>query len=596
MKSVVFPFLVSSVLLSSGCQILPREPLPDAPATASPTADFDWAVVNNFRPYEQGAREEYEQRRLFSYGAFSMGSPRLNGTLPPGDEVVLAVDSGGIAVSDILQPKDGFTFRDYLRYPLAMFDLDAESTYTIRTPGVIGPYGHHFDEIKDRYTFDTGFEEPNPQLHRIQTNATYYTPAKRVQIEVFSNVAGECDWVATEPSTGIEQFRRSSCRQEVFSVRDLGLVVEVTPLSDLKTRTIDLVVKEKTVVAVGDSFIAGEGVPRFQDPQCSGSIFSWPYLVTAMLATTDPKTIYTIINRGCTGARIEHLIDEPYAGKGQNSNRFGKGPELKQSQIKQAKADLCNTTIASIADCTRTPDYVFLSIGGNNAGFSKVIKNAVLKKVTKGQLAIGIKDRNTDIQQRYKELADEFDSIFPKARIYATNYINPLRRYNGELCDDNGERGIAGKAVRTLASVFGVQLSTDEMGLLESEFIEPLLGEKGMAGMLTTFQRESAGRWVFVKTYHSLVAPGAKVDQTFSTRGICEGGFQVPYSNTPGNPARYAKNSWFNALEDVDDENNFSGLVHPNIFGQLYYARRMLETICEVEGVCVRNLKQQSDG
>ena len=556
MKFTATAFPAVFLVVLAACQS-PKQiqalPSPRAqPAIAKGT--FEWRLVNNFRPFERDAN----RIRLFA-NAESRGTP----------------------------PREAY--ENYLRIALATLYLDEESQYSITsTKDARG----HFDVIQNRYSFFEGNSD--------------YTPAKFALAEVMGNVEGECTWVVTDFGARLTNQETSTCSQNYFSVGEQGIKVEVTPANGV-TEVIDISYDEKVIVALGDSYVSGEGTPPFLDRQCSLSLYSWPYLVTALLANENPKTVYTIINRACTGARIEHLTHKPYEGLGPSTRSkygtvfnsagvgsFGSeldvGPKEKMPQIEQAKADLCNVAIESIDTCAKRPDLIFLGIGGNDAEFGKNVRDVIGKKAVKGKLASKFDEYKTVIENGYADLENKLDKHFPETKIYTTNYVNPLRKYNGEICSDDDARTYAGLAIRRFAWLFGVGLSDDEMSILESEFIDPLLGEQGIGGILKDLEERDKDRWVFVKTYHSLLN-GQLVDPEYATRGLCDGVLQVPYDNDTGVTERGAKNSWFNSYEEAAEVTNASGIVHPNIFGQMYYARKVLEALCDNDEICVTGIK-----
>lgn len=538
-----------------GCSNTPIQPLPQPlEPNALQQNKFDWHIVSNFRPFSSPGvnieQERAEGRQLFWS---SIHGPQAR----------------------------------HLQFALMMFDLDEQSRYEVTTDNI----WRHFIEDENRYWIGT--EKYNKKVGDAYVMAPVerydpfvaYTPARRAIVAVTSNITGECRWKVVEPETGIEQTRIKPCARVELSIGNQGgLNIEVTPILENIPHQLTIEYTENTILALGDSYISGEGTEPFIDTQCSVSSYSWPYLVSAIMAYNDPKNVYTIINRACSGARTEHVISETFGGPLWENNEVSLRAK-KQPQIRQAKADLCNVPIDSADDCNISPDYIFLSIGGNDAGFGDTVKESILKNIDETSQRFTLESQNTrsdNLRKAYSQLALKFGESFPKSKIYATNYLNPLRKYNGDLCSDREVRGFVANPFRRLLKLAGIQLSREEMQVLESNYIDPLLGERGLAKILKELETRLSDHWRFVKTYHSLSIKNSVVDSKYATRGLCEGTIRSQERKWRELPRR-AENSWFNSLEDVDRTENPSGIVHPNIFGQAYYARRVLETMCEID-------------
>ncbi|WP_225438321.1 SGNH/GDSL hydrolase family protein [Candidatus Frankia nodulisporulans] len=99
----------------------------------------------------------------------------------------------------------------------------------------------------------------------------------------------------------------------------------------------------RTLAALGDSYSSGEGTPPFDtvDPRCRHSAQAWPRLLT----TLDPSISIDVF-AACAGATTEALTS-PFRG------------ELPQ--------------ITQLREASPAPDVVTITIGGNDAGFSRVI-------------------------------------------------------------------------------------------------------------------------------------------------------------------------------------------------------------------------------
>lgn len=165
------------------------------------------------------------------------------------------------------------------------------------------------------------------------------------------------------------------------------------------------------IVALGDSFSAGEGNPHHQwrfwrllsprypaawlDARCHRSLMSGPALTAATLARTNPHVSVTLLHYGCSGASIADGLVTPWAqletadDVRAQYDRFGIEDEafearrvvttrpanqevtpwqdVPPAQIEQARADL------TIGGRLVQPDLILISIGGNDIGFAGIV-------------------------------------------------------------------------------------------------------------------------------------------------------------------------------------------------------------------------------
>jgi hypothetical protein len=156
----------------------------------------------------------------------------------------------------------------------------------------------------------------------------------------------------------------------------------------------DVAFEDKLIVAMGDSFIAGEGNPdvpsvleqpeplkKFQksswpntipkgtfkhaewwDEPCHRSLLSWPVMAGLYEAAQNEQKAITLVHVGCSGATIPDLTKRP------QKDLPGGGKET-ENQIQQVRKLLNNE---------RAIDQIYLSISGNDAEFANVIATMVL--------------------------------------------------------------------------------------------------------------------------------------------------------------------------------------------------------------------------
>jgi len=162
-------------------------------------------------------------------------------------------------------------------------------------------------------------------------------------------------------------------------------------------------VRDLRIVALGDSFSAGEGLPHTQwryyapvrkhpadwlDARCHRSLMSGPALTAAYLARRNPHLSVTLLHYGCSGASIADGVAAPWPMletdedirrqyeqfkiEGDTFNRLEisrmiGARDVPISQIERAKADL------KVGDKLSKPDVVLVSVGGNDIGFASIV-------------------------------------------------------------------------------------------------------------------------------------------------------------------------------------------------------------------------------
>lgn len=212
---------------------------------------------------------------------------------------------------------------------------------------------------------------------------------------------GECAWVVD----GQVAVRAAPCAAPVELVipsrleggRRIGRAnVVVTGVVGAEMARQSVEIEDLLVVALGDSFISGEGNPdqraifrsiaagpefaqpdwparldqrlvtraEWWDEPCHRSLLSWPVLASLSDAARHPRRATTLVHLGCSGA-------EAGAGLYGPQTKLPGGGDETQGQFKQL-GDL----LAEAGH--RRVDRVVMSIGGNDAGFVPVIAYAVI--------------------------------------------------------------------------------------------------------------------------------------------------------------------------------------------------------------------------
>lgn len=156
---------------------------------------------------------------------------------------------------------------------------------------------------------------------------------------------------------------------------EMRLLVRI-PWGTITTRTeVDVTVEDLLIVAIGDSYASGEGNPEVPrngsrsaswaqggSPYADGanaaahrSTVAWPARVALAMELSDPQTSVTFVSMAATGARIDAGLLNPQAA------------ELPVSQVDALRA--------VVGD--RPVDLLLIQVGGNDIGFSRVVRGLV---------------------------------------------------------------------------------------------------------------------------------------------------------------------------------------------------------------------------
>lgn len=234
--------------------------------------------------------------------------------------------------------------------------------------------------------------------------------------------SGRADWIADRARVVKLDFGSGRCRWTIGDVTetdactlqrtfhlDESRFVAVTRLDDGASGSATIHVRDIKILALGDSFSAGEGNPHIQwrygkhpavwlDARCHRSLMSGPSLAAAYLARTNPHVSVTLLHYGCSGASIADGLVTPwaqletaadiraqYAAFGIEGDEFNRlrvvtvRPQIHDvplTQIAQAQLDL--TVDGSLIQ----PDFVIVSIGGNDIGFASIVEALAFEKLT----------------------------------------------------------------------------------------------------------------------------------------------------------------------------------------------------------------------
>lgn len=140
---------------------------------------------------------------------------------------------------------------------------------------------------------------------------------------------------------------------------------------EVRSITSDVIVQDFLIVSLGDSYGSGEGVPnevnhigveaRWGDRRCHRSQFAGSSVAASIIEQADPHTSVTFIHLACSGAEAITGLLEPYDG-------LAGTPEQENMEPIRPQIEIAEELIGD-----RELDAMYISVGGNDANFSKVV-------------------------------------------------------------------------------------------------------------------------------------------------------------------------------------------------------------------------------
>ncbi len=260
----------------------------------------------------------------------------------------------------------------------------------------------------------------------------------------------------------------------------------------------DIQVKDLLIVGLGDSFASGEGNPdvpvkfdaarrarnvypkrggtdarsnaQWIDELCHRSLYSHQLRTALQIAIENPKASVTFMGYACSGAAVDEGILGPQTYMDYVSN--SEGPRSvsggnKDTQLRWLLRELCKETpdkVDGIWTCPgqayrRNVDFLLLSIGGNDIGFSNLVGWATLRDSTSSTLAkffgatVSAKQFAENMVEvlpsTYARLAKAIETAIPlrngelnfdASRVVLTAYPDILEDETGKICAA-GEEG-----------------------------------------------------------------------------------------------------------------------------------------------------------
>jgi lysophospholipase L1-like esterase len=281
-------------------------------------------------------------------------------------------------------------------------------------------------------------------------------------------------------------------------------------------------VKDVLIAGIGDSFASGEGNPnipvqfsntrRFRnfyplrerndgfggaewtDRLCHRSLYGQHIRAALQIAVENPQAAITFLDYSCSGASIDEGVLGPQSYVERVSEARGSAePSAKpisgsarDSQLYRVMRDLCRrkpveqggVPLCPGNDFRRPLDFVFLSIGGNDIGFSNIVAWASLRDNVSSAIAsfFGATVSATEFARRMRDvLPDAYgrlaqalerslplysspDGVFDPSRVILTAYPDLVTDESGNICEaapregDGEDRFVANQSLDMFSS------------------------------------------------------------------------------------------------------------------------------------------------
>lgn len=164
------------------------------------------------------------------------------------------------------------------------------------------------------------------------------------------------------------------------------------------------------IVALGDSYISGEGADRFFKGtdefgvnQCHRAATAYPFLAAERLGAS-----LTFV--ACSGARTADVTSRgQYPASDGEKNGYGAKPQI--------------DALGEVED----PDAVLISIGGNDAGFAEIGKSCANPAVDcRRSASFWINRLDTEVYPAVRDTLVAVRKAAPGATVFAMTYPNPI--------------------------------------------------------------------------------------------------------------------------------------------------------------------------
>jgi hypothetical protein len=376
------------------------------------------------------------------------------------------------------------------------------------------------------------------------------------------------------------------------------------------------------IVGLGDSYASGEGNPHIQpydqslrlasgrrvkgipavwwDSRCHRSLVSGQALAAAQVALQNQSASVTFLSFACSGAAIPQVMLTGWKGRESIAqlrklyaiyafierdiprDQYPGGPDVLHPQLEQMRIALTDAFGA-----VRSPDYVLISVGGNDIGFGQIAADLLLvhelrsteERCPKLRTALECY-QDQGVSEGFEKLASEYYRLYEQIhndrgrakRIILTEYPNLVMAKNHAYCSDNRWtnflNGILPFARRPMVPIGAAAFARGYgLDLFEAKFADVniirKLNEIGKKSIEAAEDQFPNIQWLY--------AAGIYQRSSDQGRGYC------------------SKPSWFLNVAESLFKQGFStsdkeikrsvgttGILHPNVLGHCQYADDIL--------------------
>lgn len=386
-----------------------------------------------------------------------------------------------------------------------------------------GLVDYHWDP--EDQTYDPSFVRP--ETWTVNFNACESTPKDIIQFYTW-----------TIDGKALPAVNKCKFTYEFRNLGGHGVRLTVTTADNQTAYTEQSVnVMDYLIISIGDSIASGEGVPDIPKGEPGG--VAWIYTrchrsaraghakAALELEKSDPHSSVTFLSFACSGAELRKGLIQ----------KQKKGFRTLPPQMEQVKR----------INRLRRIDALLVTIGGNDANFSRLVSKAIFKddaSTDRGTLKLFEKGLST-LQERFAALNDDIAKLFWDPKVFITEYPDIVRKSRNTFCDrepkDDRLRKITAKEAQWAAEVVVRQLNEH---------------------VATAAQKYG---WVYV----------GGVAESFYDHGYCAGERWVHTFND----AREVQGTKGCTKSSLIHCIISAGSVHPNYDGQDFYAKRLGEVL-----------------
>ncbi len=325
----------------------------------------------------------------------------------------------------------------------------------------------------------------------------------------------------------------------------------------LASAHVDVIVQDFLTVSIGDSVGSGEGNPDrgcapgscidprsspavWEEPGCHRSHFAGSAVAPLMVESFDPRSSVSLLHIACSGASTSNGLLGSYDGID--------GKRDYPPQVQQIETALAGREI----------DALLVSVGGNDIGFSHILKDCAwgtdcvartakklprdISRLDTQLFALNACLSSTDARcqamltkEERKGWGSPIKSLgIDPERVFITTYFDPTRDQNGTQC-----QGIFFQTV-------GAGITPAELTYLSDTVIPALNDEIRLAA----------------KLYGWTPVDGA--DQAFKTHGYCA-----------NDTSRWIRTF----AESAANQGDTNGTMHPTVAGHEWYGARLFDAL-----------------